>query len=1832
MSLEDLALAVAKTKLNEAQIKELLLSRKLSGAIVDETTQLILHTRATREATNAHNILSRSFNSIKSLFLGLFSTIKAHPISTAITAITVAISIFGAVQQQIENDAREAARKTQEAASAVKELKESLDGMGEYQTKINDLVNAINDDNTSQADAVNKRKELLDIQNELIKKYGNEEEVVQSITKALNGEADALNSVSKAAAKDSLDKNRQAISDAQNFQDEIVSFYVKWDGKDSSGARRQYLSKGNFDGYFGNDYIQQYGSWENYQLEPIYQLTNWLNDNGGYFSRYSGGDASGNMYFKGTRDQILKSYNSMRSFVENFIKDNEEQLSEAQRSIYENILNEISNSIKYIEDGKDGDNRYFNTKEILNDAARFSVAYDDNMSKLYQAYQDSQQKYNEALTTGNQELISQAYQDVVASYTAFLNSADKDIGNVKKNTIRDWITSLQTEFNKVASDTPLIVDVQTELTNSDSVVSQFIQTIQQKGFTKESLLNIFLKSQQNPATLSDVEKQLLDFANQYIETYNYVAQYTGVAQKSVEDFIGALEKLGVVQSQISDTNSTFSLATYRDDLDKTSNSISKLKTAYDKFLKGNLSDEELFKLIYDKDNGFTELSKYIGNLEEGFKAVADSEIDKVLDKLAEVDIEGLSENDLETYNRLKQYLEDIKADFDDASAAQERFRNELSNSSNTIKSLVSMREEIEKNGKLSRDSVLTLLSDDKYRSIWKPLIENDVEGYTKAINDLIKQEEGNFNALAQQILKSESDNSINEKKKEISEFEKLYKVDLSNWEKLSDDKKKELQSTNAEMLAKQKKAFQDFKRLYGVDVDEFSKSLDTKQLLLEKFRLSEVFQTARSMVAQDIGMDSGKLYYKGDDPKKRREAEEYLLANGLSLQDLINYMQNNTLPESYFNKVNAQFNNHTGGNWFSNFVDDILSNFDINNFYDDKNKSTNSTDTKQTLDWIERRLKKFAQTTREVYADVEKYTNYTDQNSQLNKSISAIQNEIAANNSAYNSYMAFANAVDLSSDYKSKVQNGLLDIETIKDSDLRDKISKYQDLYDKAKSCKDTVESLIKTEKEYATQQLSHIEKYFDNRTNKAKNSLSYYNSTDTDNLFMKKNYDGLRDAYNRQITETENEAAQLRATLNSLSSQGLINSNEWYEWDSKISQLNVSIRELKKSLRDLTDEEMTHIKSYWDNRIGQSENTVSYINAIAGDGTRKGTKNYSGLRNAYNTQIGYISKEVSELQDKLDNGEIEKYSANWYKWTEIIAQGNQKVQELQANIHQLAVEQFNDIQTKYEHQLQSSQHTAKEYESRTKELETKGYLASTQLYQKLSDLTQGNINTLKQQASELSTSLNNAVKSGNIEAGSEEWYKMRDAILSVNEQIDDSRIKIYEYTKTIREARWEVFDFVQDRISQITAESDFIIDVLSNSKLFGDDGNITSKGKATFGLHAQNYDVYMQQVKRYASEIVMVNAQLANDRNNTDIIQRREKLLELQQKSITAAEKEKKAIVDLTKNGFDEQLKSLKKLIDTYTKNLDATKSLYDYQNSISDKTSNISKLQKQLFAYAGDGSEETMAKMQKLQVELQDAQKDLQQTEYEKLISDTKSLLDNLYTDYEETLNKRLDDVDGLLNDTISTINTNSAEINSTLKSSMADVGYTISSDIQSVWNGKGVISDKIISVLDNISNNVANMVIASGNVGTYKKYATGGLVDYEGIAQVDGTPSKPELVLNSADTRNFVNLRDTLRQLSSQPLTMANGLGKFGLIGGAIIPSMLDISSKLPKLAYSGTNHNMNIHNENHIEIGIDKVEDYNDFIAKMQKDKRFEGIIQDMTFGRMNGGISLAKYRH
>ena len=167
----------------------------------------------------------------------------------------------------------------------------------------------------------------------------------------------------------------------------------------------------------------------------------------------------------------------------------------------------------------------------------------------------------------------------------------------------------------------------------------------------------------------------------------------------------------------------------------------------------------------------------------------------------------------------------------------------------------------------------------------------------------------------------------------------------------------------------------------------------------------------------------------------------------------------------------------------------------------------------------------------------------------------------------------------------------------------------------------------------------------------------------------------------------------------------------------------------------------------------------------------------------------------------------------------------------------------------------------------------------------------------------------------------------MTKTILDVQKAIEESKTSIIELNNAIRDLNWEVFDYAQERISKITDEANFLIDAFSNYDLYNENGTFNDKANATAYLHGKNYEVYLQQSKDYAEEIKKINADLARDPSNKDLIERREELLDLQQESISNMYSEKDAIKSLVEEGINKHLESLSELIDKYKESMNSAK-----------------------------------------------------------------------------------------------------------------------------------------------------------------------------------------------------------------------------------------------------------------------------------------------------------------
>lgn len=386
---------------------------------------------------------------------------------------------------------------------------------------------------------------------------------------------------------------------------------------------------------------------------------------------------------------------------------------------------------------------------------------------------------------------------------------------------------------------------------------------------------------------------------------------------------------------------------------------------------------------------------------------------------------------------------------------------------------------------------------------------------------------------------------------------------------------------------------------------------------------------------------------------------------------------------------------------------------------------------------------------------------------------------------------------------------------------------------------------------------------------------------------------------------------------------------------------------------------------------------------------------NSVGLPDFYKNLVQNGGLRIEDITDETLQKQIEEYT----EWYEKAIECADAVQELKEKLGDLAKERFDLINSEYESKLALIEKQASLIEANISKIETEAHIISQKYYETLMSIETQTLSKLTSERDELKRSLQEAIDTGHIDVGSEAFDDMQAEIMEVEKAIIESQEALVEFGNIIRELEWESFDRLQDQISQITDEADFLISLFEDGNLFDDSGNFNKEGWSTIGLHGVNYNTYMNQADQYEKELLAINKELAKDPYNTELLERRYELLEAQRDMISAAEDEKQAMRDLVKEGIDIQLDALQELIDKRKEALDAEKDLYDYQKRVAEQTKAIAQLEKQMEAYKGDTSEETRAQIQQIKVQLEEARENLKETEYEKYISDQEKMIDDLY-----------------------------------------------------------------------------------------------------------------------------------------------------------------------------------------------------------------------------------------
>ena len=365
-----------------------------------------------------------------------------------------------------------------------------------------------------------------------------------------------------------------------------------------------------------------------------------------------------------------------------------------------------------------------------------------------------------------------------------------------------------------------------------------------------------------------------------------------------------------------------------------------------------------------------------------------------------------------------------------------------------------------------------------------------------------------------------------------------------------------------------------------------------------------------------------------------------------------------------------------------NKIQDEVNNFevekyDINFDYNgttakDASGGGGSEETAETFDWIETKIQRLERdiTNLGKTADAT-YKTWAERTIALGQEMEKVNEQISLQETAYNAYMAKAESVGLSAQYKKLVQSGALKIDEITDETLKEQISNYKEWYEKALDAKDKIDDLKQSLAELAKTKFDNISAQFDDLISDIDHFVKFINAQLTSvetigKIGGKSFYEALIAQEQQRVNELTAELAQLQNALAEGLASGAIEygSQMWAEMKKQIFSVEEAIWDANNAILEFEQKLKQVAKQNFDDLVSQFENAINILTSkmdltdkiigmVQNTGHIVSKEYYNALINASDQNVKNLKKKYDELQKVFDeavaNGDITPYSDEWY-------------------------------------------------------------------------------------------------------------------------------------------------------------------------------------------------------------------------------------------------------------------------------------------------------------------------------------------------------------------------------------------------------------------------------------------------------------------------------------------------------------------------------------------------------------------------------------------------------
>lgn len=605
---------------------------------------------------------------------------------------------------------------------------------------------------------------------------------------------------------------------------------------------------------------------------------------------------------------------------------------------------------------------------------------------------------------------------------------------------------------------------------------------------------------------------------------------------------------------------------------------------------------------------------------------------------------------------------------------------------------------------------------------------------------------------------------------------------------------------------------------------------------------------------------------------------------------------------------------------------------------------------------------------------------------------------------------------------------------------------------------------------------------------------------------------------------------------------------SEYQQWYELALECTDAVQDLEEELYNLSRQKFDNLIQQYDDRLAEIEHETSILDSLIeqteAQGYVVGKSFYQSQIDVENNNLQTLIKERSDLQKELAESGFKEGTEEWNSMNQEIMQVEESIQKSKLSLieYQNQIDQLKFDSFEYLHELISKITTENDF-----------------LINSMSNSDMFNSETGAITNEGFATLGLHTSNSDVYEHQADEYAKM---VADLDEQL-----KLDPYDKDLRQQRDEYWEKELEYREKAQSEDEKRIDIIKEGfDVFLDKvKEITDKRKEMLDAQKDLYD-FEKSVKEQTEEIEILERRLeaysgdSSEENRVRIQETKQQL--------------KEARENLEETEYEQYIKDQNKMLDQY---------VTDVETWIDERLQHpeelLDNIDKTIEEKSNEIAQTIADKADAIGYDLSNEMQSIWDTDdgsYGKNISDTLNSIETYIVELLADADKRAkDEMDKQKKDSqakpdpeststdVSNSNTNDSDVNEPQtpddsKSDNITVGSTINAGNARIYansNGSGggtqyFANDPIYTVIgeENGYVRVRWHGAKNGSTGWFKKsdikaYKNGGLVDYTGLAWVDGSKGNPEAFLDSEDRQNLVNLTDFLKDFDSNDM-LING----------------------------------------------------------------------------------------